>query len=206
MRPAHSIAAVATRPVRTITTIVFAAAVAVTGCTAHPTATGPSVASAPPGDPTGSAPAPADRQAAIYTTVLRQYLTSGHGHFGGDSGFGGYRFPRIFVLDHADASAGPSTPAATATAARRTITETLADVGPVTFVPSPDAVIDRDRCARVREDGILITLGPLAEVGDRVSVNIYGFVACLGASSVTYRVGWTGDGWVVRETIPGPVS
>jgi hypothetical protein len=37
-------------------------------------------------------------------------------------------------------------------------------------------------------------------------VSLNGFVGCLGAASVTYRVGWTGKDWIVRETIRGPVA
>jgi hypothetical protein len=68
----------------------------------------------------------------------------------------------------------------------------------LTFVPTADAVIvDRQGCARVRDRSILITLGPVDGVGDQVQVGIDGFVACLGASSVTYRVERTSGGWRV---------
>jgi hypothetical protein len=66
------------RPVRTIVAVLFAAAIAVTGCTAHTSTDQPT----PAPDPT-----PVDRQAPIYAAVLRQYLTS-------DAGFGGHRFPQ----------------------------------------------------------------------------------------------------------------
>jgi hypothetical protein len=58
----------------------------------------------------------------------------------------------------------------------------------------------------VRDQGILVTLGPLIGMGDRIEVGVNGFVACLGAAWVTYRVGWTGQGWVVHETTRGPVA
>ena len=145
--------------------------------------------------------------------MLRQYLTSGAGHDGSDAGFGGFRFPRIFVLDHAAAGVGvPSWQAAAggapiSPAVRRSITHALVDVGPLTFVPSPDAVMDRHGCARVRDRGILITLGPVDGVGDQVQVGVYGFVACLGASSLIYRVEQTSAGWrVAGIAMLGPVS
>jgi hypothetical protein len=195
------------RPVRILTVLTFAAAVTLTGCAAHPTVVRlPQARQAPqpPPDTTGPASAPADRQAAVYATVVRQFLTSGDDSFD-------ERFPRIFMLDRAIAGAGSPTRRATATgdmlippAARRAITGALADVGPVAFVSSPDAVIvDRHGCARVRDQGILITLGPLIGIGDRVEVSLNGFVACLGAAWVTYRVG---KGWIVHETIRGPVA
>jgi hypothetical protein len=67
--------------------------------------------------------------------------------------------------------------------------------------------VDRDRCARVRDQGILITLGPADGAGDRVQVGVYGFVACLGANSLTYLVERTGGGWVVGGIAArGPVA
>jgi hypothetical protein len=83
------------RPTRTLLAVVFIAAIAITGCGAHTNLDQPS--------PT---PNPLDQQAPIYAAVLRQYLTSGGGHHGGDAGFGGFRFPRVFVLDHAAAGVG----------------------------------------------------------------------------------------------------
>jgi len=198
------------RPVRILTALTFAAAVTLTGCVAHPTAVRPPQAlhaPQPPPDTTGPASAPADQQGAVYATVLRQFLTSGDDSFD-------QRFPRIFALDRAIAGTGSPTRRPTATgdtpippAARHAITGALTDVGPVAFVSSPDAVIvDRHGCARVRDQGILVTLGPLIGTGDRVEVGLNGFVACLGAAWVTYRVGWTGKGWIVHETIRGPVA
>jgi hypothetical protein len=209
-------------PVRIITAFVFAAAVAVTGCTTHSSADHPSAVSptaqpipVPPAtDPTHTSqpashptdPTPVDRQAPIYAAVLRQYLTSG------DNSFGDHRFPRIFVLDRAVAGGAPmvrvSGGAPIPPAVQRAITHALADVGSLTFVASGDAVIvDRNHCARVRDEGILVTLGPVDGVGDRVEVGVNGFVACLGANSLTYVVERTGRGWVVGGiTARGPVA
>jgi hypothetical protein len=139
--------------------------------------------------------------------VLRQYLTSG------DASFGGHRFPRIFVLDRAVAGSGASgQPAAgggpVPEADRLAITLALSDVGPVSFVSSPDAVtIDRDGCAHVRYQGILVTLGPVDGVGDQVQVGVNGCVAFLGADSLTYRIERTSGAWrVARVAARGPVS
>ena len=202
------------RPIRTVIAVLFIAAIAITGCSAHTDADRPS--SPPPAfNPTDAPrpPTPVDRQAPIYAAVLRQYLTSGGDHVGGDAGFGGFRFPRIFVLDRAAAGVGgPSWQAAAggvpiSPAVRRSITQALADVGPVTFVPSPDAVVDHHGCAQVRDRGILVTLGPVDGVDDQVQVGIYGFVACLGASSLIYRVEQTSNGWrVAGIAAQGPVA
>ena len=201
--------------VRTIAAVLVAATIAITGCTTYSSrdqpappspAPNPTHAPRPPThrtDPT----TPVDRQAPIYAAVLRQYLTSG------DASFGGHRFPRIFVLDRAVAGSGaPGQPAAgggpVPAAVRRAITHALFDVGPVTFVSSPDAVIvDRDGCARVRDQGILITLGPVDGVGDQVQVGVNGYVACLGASSLTYRVHQASGAWRIAGVAAwGPVS
>jgi hypothetical protein len=206
------------RVVRTIVAVMVAATIAVTGCTTAPPyadqpalpppAPNPTHAPRPPTprtDPNDSTPV--DRQALIYTAVLRQYLTSG------DHSFGDHRFPEVFVLDHTVAGAG--TPGHKSPGGgpiprgvQRAITHALTDVGPLTFVASRDAVIeDPHGCAHVRGDGILVTLGPVDGSGDRVQVGINGFVACLGANSLTCLVQRTGRGWAVSGiTAHGPVA
>ena len=188
-------------PIRTLITVVFIAVIAITGCSAHTNADQPS-----------PMPNPLDQQAPIYAAVLRQYLTSGGGHHGGDAGYGGVRFPRIFVIDHAVAGAGASGPGTSEDgpippAARRAITRTLTDVGPLTFVASSDEAIEPHSCAQVRDHGILITLGPVEGTGDRVQAGINGFMACLGGNSLTYEVQQTSSGWMVSGiTAVGPVA
>jgi hypothetical protein len=198
--------------------VLFAAAIALTGRTAHTSTDQPSPAPPAPNLPHAprlpvyrSGPPPVDRRAPIYAVVLRQYLTSGGGHDGGDAGFGGFRFPRIFVVDHA--VAGPNTRGHLASggpipeAVRRAITQSLADVGPLSFVPSGEAVIVPGSCGEVRDRAILITLGPVDGVGDQVQVSMYGHVSCVGASSLTYRVERTSSGWKAAGVAAwGPVS
>jgi hypothetical protein len=151
-------------------------------------------------------PSPADRQALIYAAVLRQYLTSG------DHSFGDHRFPQVFVLDHTEAGAGAPGHSAPGggpipRAVQRAITHALTEMGPLSFVASRDAVIEPNGCAHVRDDGILVTLGPVDGSGDRVQGRINGFRACLGANSLTYLVERTGRGWAVSGiTAHGPVA
>jgi hypothetical protein len=204
------------RVARTIVAAMVAATIAVTGCTTHtntdqpappPPTPNPSHAPHPPTprtDPNDSTPV--DRQALIYTAVLRQYLTIG------DAGYGDTRFPHIFALDHTVAGAGAPGHKAPGggpipRAVQRAITHALTDVGPLTFVASRDAVIEDHPCAHVRGDGILVTLGPVDGSGDRVHVGINGFRACLGANSLTYLVERAGRGWAVSGiTAHGPVA
>ena len=181
------------RPARIITAVIFAAAIAVTGWSVHSRAAQPS-----PPHPTHT-PAPVDRQALIYGAVLREYLTSGDAAIAAD-----YRFPHIFVIDHAVAGAGApghGVPGGgpISRAARRAITRALTDVGPLTFVASGDEVIVAHGCAHVRGDGILITLGPVEGTGDRVQVGVNGHMGCLGANSLTYEVQQTTSGWRVSS-------
>src|SRR5215217_4572421 len=89
------------RPARIITAVIFAAAIAITGCSIHSRAAQPSPPQTAP-NPTHTS-RPVDRQALIYAAVLRQYLTSGDAAIAAD-----YRFPQIFVIDHAVADAGAS--------------------------------------------------------------------------------------------------
>jgi hypothetical protein len=194
------------RPARIIATVVFAAAIALTGCSVHSKAAQPS--------PPQTAPNPipvdrtqVDRQALIYAAVLRQYLTSGDAAIAAD-----YRFRQNFVIDHAVAGAGAADPGTAGDepippAARRAITHALTDVGPLTFVASGDEVIEPHSCANVRGDGILITLGPVEGTGDRVQVSVNGHMSCLGGNSLTYEVQQTSSGWRVSGiTAMGPVA
>jgi hypothetical protein len=88
------------RPARIIATVIFAAAIAITGCSAHSRAAPPSPPQTAP-NPTHTT-TPVDRQAPIYAAVLRQYLTSGDAAIAAD-----HRFPQIFVIDHAVAAPAP---------------------------------------------------------------------------------------------------
>jgi len=68
------------------------------------------------------------------------------------------------------------------------------------WVDDADDVILRDGCPRVRDDGILITLGTIKPLGAEVKVGINGFVACEGATWLTYVVRSGGTGWKVTGT------
>ena len=150
------------QPVRTMVAVLFAAAILVTGCTAHTSTDQPSPAPPAPNLPHAprlpvyrSGPPPVDRQAPIYAVVLRQYLTSGGGHDGGDAGYGGFRFPHIFVVDHAVAGANTlghgTSGGPIPRAVRRAITRSLADVGPLSFMSSGEAVMVPGSCGEVRD-------------------------------------------------------
>jgi hypothetical protein len=145
-------------------------------------------------------------EAAIYVPVLRRYLAST------DNSFSGQVFETVYVLDQAfpDAASpvgnhdrgtpiGPST--------RRQITVALAGTAHVAFIEDGQAVIEtRDGCAQVKDSSILITLGTLNGDQRRAKVAIGGFVACLGATWLTYVVqNQPGTGWQVAGTT-GPMA
>ncbi len=75
------------------------------------------------------------------------------------------------------------------------------------FIADPNSVIEtRDGCARVKDGGILVTLGTVDGDDPAVQVGVNGFVACLGATWRTYVVQrQPGGGWRVTGTT-GPVA
>ena len=155
------------------------------------------------GDPAPSGPGSAgeDRDGAVYTQVLRRYLSTP-----GENSFPERTFRHVYVLDQAmpdsgDPQARPVAGEPIPAATQRAVAGALADVGPVTFVADRESVlVMRDGCAAVKDGGILVTLGPVDGDGDRVEVGVYGFVACLGATWLTYVVRHTAGGWQVTGT------
>jgi len=173
-------------------------------------------AAAGPGDagrgvapsPTGTA-APNSERAAIYAAVLRQYLTTSDHSFGD-----GHRFPVAYVLERPDPNAAqaiappaggePLTPLPAAEQAQ--ILAALADLGRVEFIADKHDVLESvDRCAQVKNDGVMILLAPPVGDGKRVEVGIHGYVACLGATWFTYVVEQGTGGWAVTGKT-GPMA
>ncbi|HET8642706.1 MAG TPA: hypothetical protein VFM37_12255 [Pseudonocardiaceae bacterium] len=196
-----------TRPLAAILLVLLAGALlaGTTACARTPE-TGPDSG---PGAPSAQPEQGADRSAAIYAAVLRRYLTTGDHSFGD-----GHRFATVYVLDHAVTGAGD--PMRTTTSGERkpipediqhAVVQSLADLGAVEFVAARDDVVETaNGCERVRGDrAVLVTLGPLPDRGDRVEVGVYGFVACLAATWLTYVVERGGSGWAVKGTT-GPVA
>ena len=148
--------------------------------------------------PRGDASAP---DAGIYVQVLDRYLGTPT-----ENSFPDKHFPTVYVLDHTYPDAadpmgkhGDGTPLPADT--QRTIT---AAVPGVTFVADRNAVVDTvGGCARVKNGGILITLGPVHRTGDDGRVGLNGFVACLGATWLTYLLrNEPGAGWRVTGIDP----
>jgi hypothetical protein len=137
--------------------------------------------------------------AEIYVQVLRRYLGTP-----GENSFPGTTFAAVYVLDRADpAAAGPMSRSGTGAAIDAdTQRRVVAEVPRVTFVADRHSVLENeDGCAQVTNGGILITLGTVDGDADEVHVGINGFVACLGATWLTYVLHQEpGIGWRVTGT------
>jgi len=150
---------------------------------------------------TAAGPAGA-REAEVYVQVLARYLGTP-----AENSFPGRSFPAVYVLDRAYPDAAdpggqhqPGTPIGPD--AQRRITAALEGTTHLTFIADRTSVLETgDGCTRVRDGGILITLGT-ADGDDReVHVGVNGFVACLGATWLTYVVRHqAGSGWRVTGT------
>ncbi|MFG2037896.1 hypothetical protein [Dactylosporangium sp. NPDC048998] len=147
------------------------------------------------------------KEAEVYAAVLRRYLTTP-----AESSFSEHTFTTVYVLDNAVAGAGdpmgtpgPGTPIAENT--QRQVTAALAGTADVVFIADRNTVVEnRDDCAQVKNGGILITFGPPKGDDNEVTVAVNGFVACLGATWLTYVVrNEPGSGWRVAGTI-GPAA
>jgi hypothetical protein len=168
---------------------------------------GPAAAGAPPA---GHAPARA-RPAAVpqagpteaeaYVQVLRRYLSTP-----AESSFS-QAFKMVYVINRAYPDAanpngthGPGAPIAPLT--EREVTAALAGMAHVSFIADRGSVIEaKGGCGQVRNGGILITLGPPVSHGNVVRVAINGWVACLGATWLTYVLrDQPGAGWRVTGT------
>jgi hypothetical protein len=187
--------------------VLACAAPALAGCAranSWPTAPA-SAGDRPAGDrPAGDRPAGVE-EADVYTAVLRRYLGTP-----GENSFPEHTFTTVYVLDRtfADAgdpmnSRGPGTPIARNT--QQQVTDAVkgtAGVTDVVFIADRDTVLENlEGCAQVKDGGILITLGPPNGDDNEVKVPINGFVACLGATWLTYVVhNEAGSGWRVTGT------
>jgi hypothetical protein len=177
-------------------TLLFLTAACSSAAANHPPAVGP----------TTSTSAETSDQAQIYAAVLRRYLTTPQEN-------SNLTFATVFVLDHTDAAAAdPMRTASSATTApisaadHRSIIAALHYVATVQFVAAREqVVISKDGCATVRDNGILVLLGPPTPVAGATHVAINGYVACLGATWFTYVVTHHADGWLVTGTT-GPAA
>jgi hypothetical protein len=160
---------------------------------------GPAAPGGAPDPQAAPAAAAPDRRTEIFIAVLRQYLQA-------DTSFPPGTFRVVFVLDHTQVGAddpfrSENSPPGPKIKGQEAIVSALADIAPVQFVPTRASVIEHeDTCATVRDEGILVTLSEPEGGGDAVEVPINGYVACLGATWLTYVVKHANDAWQVTGT------
>jgi hypothetical protein len=186
---------------RTLAIAIIAVALT-TGCAHQPRsgpASGPGPETAAP--PAGDWPAGV-KEAEVYEQVLKRYLATP-----AENSFSSNGFKTVYVLDRAHSDAAhptgkkqPGTPIAPVTQAR--LVSALSATATLTFVADGSGVIeDRNGCAVVKNGGILITLGTIEGDDNQATVGIEGYVACLGATWLTYVVhNEPGQGWAVTGT------
>src|SRR5215510_2553813 len=141
------------------------------------------------------------KEAEVYEQVLRRYLSTP-----AENSFP-QAFTTVYVLNRAYPDAadpngthGPAAPIAPQT--QRQVTAALAGMAHVLFIAGRGSVIESGSgCGQVRNGGILITLGSPAGHGHEVQVAINRWVACLGATWLTYVLQDQPDtGWRVTGT------
>jgi hypothetical protein len=178
--------------------LLAALAAGATGCAAKPAPAATQSARAPAGPARASV---ADPEAEIYAQVLRRYLSTP-----GENSFP-QAFTTVYVLNQAYPDAADpngkhehGTPITAAT--QHQVTADLAGMARVLFISRGYSVIEsRGGCGQVKNGGILITLGPPVGDSHKVQVAINGWVACAGATWLTYIVqSQRGDGWRVTGT------
>ena len=189
--------------VTTAATIILAAlAVSTAGCGGSAAAGAPPTAHAPTSDRPAAVTEAGAKEAEVYVQVLRRYISTP-----AENSFPGQAFKTVYVLnraypDAADPSGTHGRGAPIAPQTQRQVTAALAGMAHVIFIADRGSVIEaRGGCGQVRNGGILITLGPPVGHGHEVRVAINGFVACLGATWLTYVLqDQPGVGWRVTGT------
>ena len=181
---------------------VTALAVSTAGCGGSAAAGAPATVRAPTIDRPAAVTEAGAREAEVYIQVLRRYLSTP-----AENSFPGQAFKTVYVLnrayaDAADPSGAHRRGAPIAPQTQRQVTTALAGVAHVIFIADRGSVIEaRGGCGQVRNGGILITLGPPVGHGHELQVAINGFVACLGATWLTYVLrDQPGVGWRVTGT------
>ena len=186
----------------TAAVMLTALAVSTAGCGGSAAAGAPPTAHAPTSDRPAAVTEAGAKDAEVYVQVLRRYISTP-----AENSFPGQAFKTVYVLnraytDAADPSGTHGRGAPIPPQTQRQVTGALAGMAHVIFIADRGSVIEaRGGCGQVRNGGILITLGPPVGHGHEVRVAINGFVACLGATWLTYILrDQPGVGWRVTGT------
>jgi hypothetical protein len=140
-----------------------------------------------------------ERRIAVYSSVVRQLVLEDHTFGGVDPGF-----KVVYVLDGALEGAErtllrePPPKKPFGEELKRGLRETLADLPDLVFVRDRSTVLKAG--GEVRNDGVLVTLGPIEGNRRKAEVGSNLWVAGKGAIWLTYVVKPRTGGWVVTGT------
>ena len=150
-------------------------------------------------------PDPATQRAvSIYEAVIRQLVTTEDSTFGPNP-----RFPVVYLLerakqDAADPEAGGEE-APLSNGVKSQLLDALSDL-PIEFISDQDAVIKpMEEGGGVKDEGVVVTVGPIPEGLDQVEVQASLYAGNLAATWLTYVVKRSSQGWRVTGTT-GPVA
>jgi hypothetical protein len=167
----------------------------------------------PASQPEGSADTPlVPRETLVYAAVIRQLVTKDHTFGGADPGF-----KVVYVLDGVvkgvggvDAHVGQSDPAEPfSDDVKAGLVSALEDLPPIEFVSERAAVIigknSTDPIGHVKNEGVLISLGPIEGTGTKVEVGNSLWLSGLAGLWQTYVLRSRDGVWKVAGTT-GPVA
>jgi hypothetical protein len=189
--------------VTTAAAIILAAlAVSTAGCAGSAATGAPPTVHPPAGNRPAVVTEATAKDAEVYEQVLRRYLSTP-----AENSFPGQTFKTVYVLnqaypDAADPNGKHGRGAPITLPTQRQVTAAMAGMADVIFIADRGSVIEaKGGCGQVRNGGILITLGTPVGQGNELRVGINGFVACLGATWLTYVLrDQPGAGWRVTGT------
>jgi hypothetical protein len=184
-----------------ITVLLVGVALALTACD-RSTESQSTTENGAPMTETGNLTAQPDARAvSVYSAVVRQLVLEDHTFGDAES-----PFERVFIdvrIDHGAGNPDAAPPSGSALSAEEqaAILRELDDLPTVEFVEDPDSVIvGKDRCAHVKGNGVLVTLGPISGGSERVTVPNDIFFACLGGQWLTYVLEQADGDWRVTGT------
>lgn len=159
----------------------------------------------PEGSPNEGPDPATSRTVSIYEAVIRQLVTTDDSTFGPNP-----KFPAIYLLDQAKGAAGdPESPETQGTSlpedVKRGLLDALSDL-PVEFVSDEESVVTPvEEGGGVKEEGVVVTLGPIPDGEEQVEVQASLYAGPLAGTWLTYVVKRSSQGWNVTGTT-GPVA
>lgn len=158
--------------------------------------------------PSATATSASSRALEVYATVIRQLVTVDHTFGDGPS-----PFKHVWVVDAPVDGVGAfgARPTKRGTPfdaeLRAGLTERLADLKPVDFVSDADEVRQMGRDPEVKDNGVIVTVGPIEEHGKKIHVAHEIWCGGLCAEWFTYVLEKRGDAWVITgDTGPRAIS